>query len=185
MNVPNMISIGRIFLAPLFAALYVRGNVTGAMGVVLLSAASDVLDGAIARRCHMETELGRALDPIADKLIQAAMMLCALERSPSVWLLLGLHLLRELGLGLMSLYVLRMTGHVYGAKWYGKLCTVCIYLVMVLALAFPQIPAHLIDAGVLLCGVLVAFCLCAYMLNFQKILMDSSGYGREKAERRP
>ena len=81
MSIPNIISIGRIFLVPLFALMYSRGNVTGAMGVLLLSAASDVLDGAIARRCHMETELGRALDPIADKLIQAAMMLCAVAGS--------------------------------------------------------------------------------------------------------
>lgn len=172
MSIPNIISVGRIFLAPLFVAMYGRGNITGAMGALLLSAASDVLDGAIARHCHMETELGRALDPIADKLIQAAMMLCALWRTPSVWLLLGLHLLRELSLGAMSLYVLRITGHVYGSKWYGKLCTACIYAVMISALALPQIPGHVIDAGVLFCGVLVAFCLCAYMLNFQKILLE-------------
>lgn len=174
MSIPNIISIGRIFLVPLFALMYSRGNVTGAMGVLLLSAASDVLDGAIARHCHMETELGRALDPIADKLIQAAMMLCALERTPSVWLLLGLHLLRELSLGAMGIYVLRVTGHVYGSKWYGKLCTLCIYTVMICALAFPEIPAHIIDAGVMACGVLVAFCLCAYMINFQKILLRHS-----------
>ena len=171
MSIPNLISIGRIFLMPLFVVMYGRGNVMGAMGVLLLSAASDVLAGAIARRCNMETALGRALDPIADKLIQAAMMLCALSRSPSVWLLLGLHLLRELSLGAMSLYVLRVTGHVYGAKWYGKLCTLCIYTVMICALALPQVPNHMIDAGVLLCGILVAFCLCAYMINFQRILL--------------
>ena len=112
MSIPNIISIGRIFLVPLFVVMYSQGNVIGAMGVLLLSAASDVLDGAIARHCHMETELGRALDPIADKLIQAAMMFCALWRTPSVWLLLGLHLLRELSLGAMSLYVLLSLIHI-------------------------------------------------------------------------
>ena len=174
MSIPNIISIGRIFMAPLFVYFYSKGNLTGAMGALLMSAASDVLDGAIARRCNMETELGRALDPIADKLIQAAMMLCALSRTPSVWLLLGLHLLRELSLGSMGLYVLRITGHVYGAKWYGKLCTMCIYVVMICALALPQVPVHWIDAGVMLCGILVAFCLCAYMINFQRILLRHS-----------
>lgn len=172
MSIPNMISIGRIFLCPVFAMLYTQGKLAAAMGVLLLSAASDVLDGAIARHWHMETELGRALDPIADKMIQGVMMLCALWRSPSIWLLLGLHVLRELCLGLMSLYVLRVTGHVYPAKWYGKLCTASIYAVMTAALALPKIPGHVIDLGVMLCGVLVAFCLCAYMLNFQRILLD-------------
>ena len=172
MSIPNMISIGRIFLVPVFALLYTQGKVMAAMGVLLLSAASDVLDGAIARRFHMETELGRALDPVADKLIQAAMMLCALWRSPSVWLLLGLHILRELSLGLMGLHVLRVTGHVYSAKWYGKVCTACVYVVMIAALAFPQIPGRIIDLGVMVCGVLMALCLLGYMLNFQKILLQ-------------
>lgn len=175
MSIPNMISIGRIFLVPVFALLYTQGKVMAAMGVLLLSAASDVLDGAIARRFHMETELGRALDPIADKLIQAAMMLCALWRTPSVWLLLGLHILRELCLGAMSLYVLRVTGHVYSAKWYGKLCTACVYTVMIAALAFPQIPGRIIDLGVTVCGVLMALCLLGYMLHFQKILVQHGG----------
>ena len=172
MSIPNIISIGRIFLVPVFALLYTQGKITAAMGVLLLSAASDVLDGAIARRFHMETELGRALDPVADKLIQAAMMLCALWRSPSVWLLLGLHILRELSLGLMGLHVLRVTGHVYSAKWYGKVCTACVYVVMIAALAFPQIPGRIIDLGVTVCGVLMAHCLLGYMLNFQKILLQ-------------
>lgn len=172
MSIPNMISIGRIFLVPVFALLYTQGKVMAAMGVLLLSAASDVLDGAIARHFHMETELGRALDPIADKLIQAAMMLCALWRTPSMWLLLGLHILRELCLGVMSLYVLRITGHVYSAKWYGKVCTACVYTVMIAALAFPQIPGRIIDLGVTVCGLLMALCLLGYMLNFQKILVQ-------------
>ena len=60
MSIPNMISIGRIFLVPVFALLYTQDKVMAAMGVLLLAAASDVLDGAIARRFHMETELGRA-----------------------------------------------------------------------------------------------------------------------------
>ena len=177
MSIPNMISIGRIFLVPVFALLYTQDKVMAAMGVLLLAAASDVLDGAIARRFHMETELGRALDPIADKLIQAAMMLCALWRTPSVWLLLGLHLLRELSLGVMSLHVLRITGHVYSAKWYGKVCTACVYVVMIAALAFPRIPGRVIDFGVMLCSVLMALCLLGYMLNFPKILLQ---YGEKR-----
>ena len=62
---------------------------------MLLCALTDVLDGYIARRFNMVTELGKALDPVADKLIQAAMMLCAAARTPLVWLLLAAHVLRE------------------------------------------------------------------------------------------
>ena len=98
MNIPNMISIVRILLTPVFAVLYVRGALWQAMGVLLLCAVSDVLDGAIARRFNMVTDLGKALDPAADKLIQIAMMLCAATRTKAAWLLLALHLIRELSL---------------------------------------------------------------------------------------
>ena len=173
MSIPNLISIGRIFLVPIFAMLYVQGEVAAAMGVLLLSAASDVLDGAIARRYNMVTELGKILDPVADKLIQAAMMLCAASIAPGIWLLLALHLLRELSLAAMGLHVMRVTGHVYGAKWYGKLCTAVIYAVMISALAFPSLPQTLIDSGVLLCVVLVAACLFLYMINYLRILRQA------------
>lgn len=170
MSIPNMISLFRICLAPLFAALYTGGHIMQAMAVLLISAASDVLDGAIARRFNMVTELGKILDPIADKLIQAVMMLCAASVTPCVWLLLGLHLLRELTLALLGLHVIRVTGRVYGAKWYGKLCTAAIYAVMIALLAFPALPASAADAGVLLCAVLVGACLCLYFINYLRIL---------------
>ena len=47
MSIPNIISIGRIFLVPLFVVMYSQGNVIGAMGVLLLSAASDVLSSSL------------------------------------------------------------------------------------------------------------------------------------------
>lgn len=170
MTIPNMLSLLRIGLVPVFAALYLKGMVLQALAVLLISAATDVLDGAIARRYNMVTDLGKALDPIADKLIQAAMMLCAASVTPCVWLLLGLHLLRELSLSLLGLHVLRVTGNVYGAKWYGKLCTAAIYVVMIALLAWPSMPKAAADTGVLLCAALVVFCLCMYFMNYLRIL---------------
>ena len=70
MNIPNIISLSRILLTPVFALLYVNGRSTQALAVLLICAASDVLDGAIARRFNMVTDLGKALDPAADKLRQ-------------------------------------------------------------------------------------------------------------------
>lgn len=175
MNVPNLISLSRICMTPLFAALYLRGDIRGALGVLGLCAVSDVLDGALARRWGAVTELGKALDPVADKLIQGAMMLCAAARFPEVWLLLAAHLLRELSLGLLGLRVLRVTGRVYGARWYGKLCTAVIYLVMTAALALPQASRALIGGGVLLCAALVLLCLGLYMRDYLRALRRPGG----------
>lgn len=172
MTIPNLISAGRILLVPLFVMLCRSGLTAPAVAVLLLSALSDVLDGYIARRFDMVTELGKLLDPVADKLMQAAMLLCAALERPELWLLLGLHALRELWLGALGLRVLRLTGRVYGARWYGKLCTAVIYAVMLPLLAFPALPAALLRAGVLLCAALMLLCLCLYTLSYLRILRD-------------
>ena len=151
MNIPNALSILRILLTPLFAALYLRGQIGAAVAVLLLCALTDVLDGYIARRFNMVTELGKALDPVADKLIQAAMMLCAAARTPLVWLLLAAHVLRETLMAAAGLYMLRVRGQVYGAQWYGKVCTALIYAVMIALLLFPDMPEPLAVGGVFYC----------------------------------
>ena len=165
-----MISLFRIGLVPVFVRFYTGGKILPAMAVLLLSGVSDILDGAIARRFHMETELGKVLDPVADKLIQAAMMLCAALRFPAVWRLLGLHVLREGVLALLGLRVLRVTGRVCSARWYGKGCTALLYGAMIGLLAFPEVLRPVADALLLLCAAAMCLCLCLYFLNFLRIL---------------
>lgn len=180
MNLPNLISFSRILLAPFFAVLYLRGNVPGAVAVLLVCAASDVLDGAIARRFGLVTRLGKALDPVADKIIQAAMLLCAARETPSVLLLLSLHVLRELSLAAMGLYVLRVTGQVYGARWYGKLCTAVLYVFVVSLLAFPGLLPAFALFGVALCSALILLCLVLYTRDYVRILRAVPGLGEEQ-----
>ena len=130
-NIPNALSILRILLTPLFRALYLRGQTGAAVAVSPLCALTDVLDGYIARRFDMVTELGKALDPVADKLIQAAMMLCAAARTPLVWSSLARTSCARRLMAAAGLYMLRVLGRVYGAQWYGKVCTALIYAVMI------------------------------------------------------
>ena len=174
MNIPNMISMVRILLTPVFAVLYVRGALWQAMGVLLLCAVSDVLDGAIARRFNMVTDLGKALDPAADKLIQIAMMLCAATRTKAVWLLLALHLVRELSLAALGARVLQCTGKVYSARWYGKLCTAVIYIVMAGVLFWQDMPVKLMHGGLALCAALIGLCLLLYGTKYLRLLKRSA-----------
>lgn len=72
MNIPNKISIIRILLMPVFIAfalLDFPGSKFIALGIFVIAAASDALDGYIARKYNMVTDLGKFLDPIADKLL--------------------------------------------------------------------------------------------------------------------
>ena len=124
MSIPNMISLVRILLTPLFVRFYLEGELGAAMFVLCTAAVSDMLDGAIARHFNMITPLGKVLDPVADKLLQLAMLLCLVPGRPGVLYVMALHLVRELVLFYLGLLVYRRQGTLIGSRWYGKACTV-------------------------------------------------------------
>ena len=73
MNLPNKLSILRIILVPLMVFFYLASFITGgkiiALVIFIIAALTDMLDGQIARRCNLVTDLGKLIDPIADKLL--------------------------------------------------------------------------------------------------------------------
>ncbi|MBQ1729399.1 MAG: CDP-alcohol phosphatidyltransferase family protein, partial [Oscillospiraceae bacterium] len=66
-TIPNCMSYFRIVLIPVFVILYVNGWYRSAAVVIVISWFSDVADGFVARRFNMTSELGKVLDPVADK----------------------------------------------------------------------------------------------------------------------
>ncbi len=80
-SVPNLISYLRLILIPFIIWAYCEKE-SGLLTAILVAVSgfTDVLDGKIARRFNMVTDIGKVLDPIADKLTQAAMMYCLLTK---------------------------------------------------------------------------------------------------------
>src|SRR5579863_2536237 len=99
MNIPNFLTISRIFFVPLLVAalvqqdvkIMVRGmsftNDWLALAIFLVAAATDLLDGYLARRWQQVTTIGTLLDPIADKLlVSAALIALVQEKVVPAWL---------------------------------------------------------------------------------------------------
>ena len=170
MSIPNMISLLRIVLTPLFVRFYLEGEQTAAMVLLGLAALSDMLDGFIARRFKMITPLGKVLDPVADKLLQLGMLLCLADKSPWVLPLLLLHLLRELWLFALGGLVYRRSGLLLGAKLYGKLCTAFLYVFLGLALLWQDMPEGLLHAGILFGAGMIMLCLVLYTAEYLRRL---------------
>lgn len=129
-NIPNLLSLLRIVLVPVFMVLYLLRYDMWSFGVLLLSGLSDVLDGIIARRCNQITDFGKLLDPIADKLTQVAVVICLATRYPSLMYLALLCLAKELCQAIGGFILLRKRSTVRGSKWFGKLSTVVFYTCM-------------------------------------------------------
>jgi cardiolipin synthase (CMP-forming) len=87
MNLPNLLTLFRVLLIPLFVILIIDKLFSWAIVTFAVAGATDAVDGLIARLTHQRTELGAYLDPIADKLLlsSAFITLAIIERIPS-WL---------------------------------------------------------------------------------------------------
>lgn len=174
-TLPNMLSFLRLLLIPLIVYFFETEQYWWAFGMLLLSGATDVIDGWIARTFHLVSDFGKALDPIADKLTQIAVLFCLMRQ---YWWVLVALLLKEITIGILGLVALHRTHSVYSAGWYGKLCTVVIYLSMfVLVLWKPifGVPANptfvLIDSIVIVALILLAFVM--YLIYFLRILREA------------
>lgn len=170
-TVPNLLSLFRILLIPVIVWLYCSRKAYGLTALVLvLSAATDIADGIIARKWNLISDLGKALDPIADKLTQIATMWCLLSRFSYLWLPLGVLLVKEVFTGAMSLYAVKKSGVVQGADWHGKLCTVLLYGTMGVHILWGSIPVILSKLMMLLC--MFVMCLSGLLYwyrNFKQI----------------
>lgn len=69
LNLPNLISLGRLLLVPLAISLILEANYRAAFWVFVIAGVSDALDGFIAKRFDRRTRLGALLDPLADKVL--------------------------------------------------------------------------------------------------------------------
>jgi cardiolipin synthase len=86
-SVPNMLSILRLILVPVFLWLLLNDHMFWALAVLAFAGASDWLDGQIARRFNQVTELGRVLDPAADRLyIFASLIGLVINGNIPAWL---------------------------------------------------------------------------------------------------
>jgi CDP-diacylglycerol--glycerol-3-phosphate 3-phosphatidyltransferase len=127
-NVPNLITIVRILLAPLFVWMLLADN--GADGALrwwaailfILAIATDGVDGAIARGRGLVTELGKLLDPIADKILVGGALISLSILGELPWWVTVVILVREVGITVYRFIVIR--AGVIAASRGGKLKTI-------------------------------------------------------------
>lgn len=147
----------RIALIPAIVWCYCLDYTVAAFVLVVASAVTDVADGFIARKFNQVSALGKALDPIADKLTQIIVTAFLIKDFSQMWFLFAVLLAKELVVGALGLVIIRVTGTTYSALWHGKLATVLVYCTML---------AHiLIDLSAEISNVLVTMSVVALALS--------------------
>lgn len=145
---PNIVTYVRIVLVVAFLALYIASGRFGSEDLSLrwaatvlfvVAASTDKLDGWMARKYDQVTELGKLLDPIADKLLILAALIVASCFNEIAWWVTALFLIRELGITLMRFLVIDSGGSVIAASKAGKYKT--LFECFAIALLLAPIPA--------------------------------------------
>ncbi|MCL6591196.1 MAG: CDP-alcohol phosphatidyltransferase family protein [Firmicutes bacterium] len=130
MNLANWITASRFLLAPFIywqIASGARQGIIIALVLLLLAGITDIADGWVARTRNEITELGKTLDPVADKLVVLVTLAAlALKWGFPVWIA-GVYLAKELFQILAGLILIRKHRQIIPANRWGKSATVCFY----------------------------------------------------------
>lgn len=146
-TIPNLLTLFRLCLIPVLVWLYCfEENFTGTATVLLVSSLTDAADGFIARQFHMGSKLGEILDPVADKLTQGAMLLCLVFHFPLMLMPLSEIFFRMAGM--LSVWKIREET---ATRWHGKIATFSLYVMLLIHLAWIDIPMWLSTALIMGC----------------------------------
>ncbi len=126
-NIPNLLSAVRILVISPLVYYFLQDNYIASAGILIISGISDMLDGYFARNFNQITKLGAMLDPVADKLTLAAVVLCIGIKFTVVMPLVFILIFKELAMLVAGVILLHRHKTPPAAKWYGKLATVVFY----------------------------------------------------------
>lgn len=171
MNLPNIITVFRIILIPFVIQRFAVGDVRLATILFLVACASDILDGFIARKFHLVTDVGKLLDPFADKAMSLSVLIC-------MWYFNGLipawavivFLSKELLLLVGGLILLK-NEIIIPANKFGKVSTVITSLVVIsILLGYQIIPTGVQQAMIVVATAVTLLALVVYFSMFVQSL---------------
>ena len=173
-TVPNLLSLLRLPMAFCFYYYYNWNNLKGLLLAVLfllLSALTDLLDGMIARHFRQISDLGKILDPVADKVTQATFLLCLLNRYPvTVWLF-AFFVIKEVTISIVALVAVRRSGANNGAMIYGKINTVLLYICLGALLFFIDLPQRAANVILAVAFLSLLQSMVLYLIAYIRIIL--------------
>ena len=168
-NIPNLLTMFRLVLVPVFLACYLMGQTGWAVAAFAVASVTDLFDGMLARLLHQQTKLGALLDPAADKALGfAALLALVLKGRLPAWFL-GLTIFRDAIVILLALRARQagVTAMASPSK-VGKYATFFTNLVVVVALAREISYAPALDGY--LAAVIIAAGQCVLVATVQYLV---------------
>lgn len=176
-TIPNLLTLLRIAVIIPMSRLILKGNYLAAGILLLISAVSDMFDGMIARRFNQITQLGKILDPIADKLTLIAIVICINVIYPYVYPFVIIMFAKEIAMLIGGAVLLKKKIKPPAAKWFGKVATAVFYVSMITLVGLKAIwdihLSWLTTTLFSLTAALMIFSLLNYAIIFFQLLKEN------------
>lgn len=173
MGIPNILSIIRLLMAPVFVLVYFSGLQYAsplAAAVYIVASLTDILDGMIARKFNLTSALGKILDPLGDKVMTFTVLICiTVGGLIPVWAVL-LFAAKEILMGLGGLFLHRKISSIPHSNYLGKAATVVFFVMCTTLMLFPQIPETVARIMIAAAIVIMLVAFCSYIRTFAGII---------------
>ena len=170
-NIPNILTIIRFILIPFIFISVLTHHYLLAVIIFTISALTDILDGYIARKYNYITDIGKLIDPLADKLTQVSLLLALTILEILPWWILAIVFIKECVMVIAASVLYSRKDVVVYSKWYGKLATCLFYLAIICSLIINQFNIKLsfrIDLYLYYLAILATiFSLVMYSIKFK------------------
>lgn len=174
LTLPNLLSLIRLIMIPIIVWMYCALEEYFWTGIlVIVSGVTDVVDGFIARKFGLVSDFGKALDPIADKMTQGAVLLCLVTRFNLMLIPLIILLIKEVVTGALRLFIAKKTHAVHGANWHGKITTVLLYAVIILHIFWANMPLDISNIMIAVSIAMMLFSFVMYSIQNFRLIKES------------
>lgn len=163
LTIPNLLSLFRFILIPFYVYIYLNATEPRhyiiAATILAVSCLTDLVDGKIARKFNMISNVGKVLDPLADKFTQIALIICLVSSHPELKALLALFVVKESFQLVAMVLMLRKGKALDGALPAGKISTTVLFISLTLMVLMPNMKPRTAFILTVICFVvmLVAF----------------------------
>ncbi len=169
-TIPNFLSLFRLLLIPVYTILYLNARQYSesflAAAILAVSCLTDMIDGKIARHFNMVSNIGKVLDPLADKLTQLALTISLSVRYPVLRGVLILFVMKEI-FQATSAYIMFRRGKILpGALFAGKICTTVLFISFILLILAPTLPRNIITIIAVMDAGFLSYSFICYFLAF-------------------
>ncbi len=173
--IPNILSSIRLLLVGVFVYFYYYVSIYAALAIFIIAGITDVIDGILARKFNWITNLGKILDPIADKAMQITVLICmSLGDKPLIpWWVAAFFVVKEALMAFGALFMFKKRDTVVSSKWFGKLAVCIFYATVFVIIAFDPIPAIVVVLSVITV-LFAAAALVNYTLSYLKSTQNHS-----------